>query len=121
VGDVRVAHVAGDALHWLVGFEDERSCMFQALVEQECIYGFVEDRLLEHYRDRYSASDDPEEVTFGPVRGLAVSGQGEPGGAEYMKALNPLLAVAHETLNLAAKSNRPFFDASARGSLVGRG
>jgi hypothetical protein len=51
------------------------------------------DNILERYADWYSASDEPEEVTFGPVRGLAVSGEGEPGGAAYMKALNPASPV----------------------------
>jgi hypothetical protein len=64
--------------------------------------------VLERYADWYSASDEPEEVTFGPVRGLSVSGQGEPGGTAYMKALNPLLAVAKATLNIAAEMNSPF-------------
>src|SRR5215216_4636441 len=64
--------------------------------------------VLELHGDWYSASDDPEDVTFGPVRGLSVTGQGEPGGAVHMDALNLLLAVARQLLDLAAKANAPF-------------
>ncbi|MGI5165966.1 GyrI-like domain-containing protein [Spirillospora sp. CA-253888] len=42
----------------------------------------------------YQAADDPEIVEFGPVRGLAVSGRGEPGGAEHGTAVRALYAVA---------------------------
>jgi hypothetical protein len=64
--------------------------------------------LTQQYRTWYAASDEPEEVTFGPVNGLGVSGQGEPGGAAYMKALQPLIAVANATIDLATNVNVPF-------------
>jgi hypothetical protein len=60
------------------------------------------------FGDWYSAADEPEEVTFGPVRGLSVSGQGEPGGSAHTEALNLLLAVAKQMLALAAAANTPF-------------
>ncbi len=44
--------------------------------------------------DWYAASDSPELVDFGPVRGLGVTGVGEPGGAEHMTAIQALYAVA---------------------------
>ncbi|MFI0729739.1 hypothetical protein ACH4S9_11995 [Streptomyces sp. NPDC021225] len=34
----------------------------------------------------YTAADKPELVTFGPVHGLGVTGQGEPGGASTASA-----------------------------------
>jgi hypothetical protein len=42
----------------------------------------------------YAASDSPELVEFGPVRGLGVTGVGEPGGVEHMTAIQALYAVA---------------------------
>lgn len=42
----------------------------------------------------YTAADKPELVTFGPVRGLGVTGQGEPGGSEYGICVSALYAVA---------------------------
>ena len=44
--------------------------------------------------DWYAASDSPELVEFGPVRGLGVTGLGEPGGTEHMTAIRALYAVA---------------------------
>jgi hypothetical protein len=44
--------------------------------------------------DWYAASDSPEVVDFGPVRGLGVTGLGEPGGAEHMAAIKALYVVA---------------------------
>jgi hypothetical protein len=44
--------------------------------------------------DWYAASDSPELVEFGPVRGLGVTGVGEPGGVEHMTAIQALYAVA---------------------------
>lgn len=41
----------------------------------------------------YEASDTPELVEFGPVRGLAVTGQGEPGGAAYNISVQALYTV----------------------------
>lgn len=42
----------------------------------------------------YTATDEPELVTFGPVHGLAASGRGEPGGPEYGACVAALYAVA---------------------------
>ncbi|MET9864232.1 GyrI-like domain-containing protein [Streptomyces smyrnaeus] len=42
----------------------------------------------------YTAADDPESAEFGPVRGLGVTGQGEPGGEEYGICVRALYAVA---------------------------
>jgi hypothetical protein len=44
--------------------------------------------------DWYAASDSPELAEFGPVRGLGVTGVGEPGGAEHLTAIHALYAVA---------------------------
>jgi hypothetical protein len=44
--------------------------------------------------DWYSTSDSPELVEFGTVRGLGVTGVGEPGGAEHRTAIQTLYAVA---------------------------
>jgi hypothetical protein len=44
--------------------------------------------------DWYSASDSPELVEFGPVRGVGVTGLGEPAGTEHMAAIHTLYAVA---------------------------
>ncbi|RJL35308.1 GyrI-like domain-containing protein [Bailinhaonella thermotolerans] len=44
--------------------------------------------------DWYRAADVPEVVEFGPVSGLAVTGQGEPGGVVYGECLGALYAVA---------------------------
>ncbi|MQY05518.1 GyrI-like domain-containing protein [Actinomadura macrotermitis] len=40
--------------------------------------------------DWYKAAEEPEIVEFGPVRGLAVSGQGAPGGPAYTAAVGAL-------------------------------
>jgi hypothetical protein len=42
----------------------------------------------------YSASDSPELVDFGPVRGLGATGVGAPGGPEHLAAVQALYAVA---------------------------
>lgn len=42
----------------------------------------------------YSAADEPELVEFGPVRGLSVSGMGEPGGPAHTTSIGALYAVA---------------------------
>ena len=44
--------------------------------------------------DWYTASDSPGLAEFGPVRGLGVTGMGEPGGTEHMTAIQALYAVA---------------------------
>jgi hypothetical protein len=44
--------------------------------------------------DWYVASDRPELVEFGPVRGLGVTGVGEPGGDEHLAAIQALYSVA---------------------------
>lgn len=44
--------------------------------------------------DWYAASDTPELVEFGTVRGLGVTGLGEPGGTEHTTAIQALYAVA---------------------------
>jgi len=41
----------------------------------------------------YTASDQPEPAEFGPVRGLGVTGQGEPGGEEYGICVRALYTV----------------------------
>src|SRR5262245_57480271 len=64
--------------------------------------------LLERYGDWYSASNDPEEVTFGPVSGLSITGQGEPGQAAHMEAVKLLFVVAKEVLDQAATAGVPF-------------
>src|SRR5262245_41680180 len=64
--------------------------------------------LLEQYEDWYSASNEPEEMTFGPVRGLSITGQGEPGQAAHIDAVTLLLVVATEVVNHAAKAGVPF-------------
>jgi hypothetical protein len=46
----------------------------------------------------YSSSESPELVEFGPVRGLGVTGVGEPGGAEHSAATQALYAVAATVL-----------------------
>ncbi|MFC4908996.1 GyrI-like domain-containing protein [Actinomadura gamaensis] len=42
----------------------------------------------------YAATDEPALVELPAVRGLSVSGQGEPGGAEHSAAVEALYAVA---------------------------
>ncbi len=44
--------------------------------------------------DWYAAADKPELATFGPVSGLGVTGQGEPGGDEYGVCVRALHTVA---------------------------
>jgi hypothetical protein len=46
----------------------------------------------------YAAADGPELVEFGPVRGLGVTGVGEPGGPEHLAAIQALSAVAAQLL-----------------------
>jgi hypothetical protein len=46
----------------------------------------------------YAASDSPELVEFGPVRGLGVTGVGAPGGPEHLTAIQALSAVAAQLL-----------------------
>ncbi|MEV4005124.1 GyrI-like domain-containing protein [Actinomadura sp. NPDC049753] len=41
----------------------------------------------------YEAADEPELVEHGTVTGLAVTGQGEPGGAVYYESVGALYAV----------------------------
>jgi hypothetical protein len=41
----------------------------------------------------YEAADEPELVEHGRVSGLAVTGQGEPGGAAYSESVGALYAV----------------------------
>jgi hypothetical protein len=52
----------------------------------------------------YSASDTPELVEFASVRGLGVTGQGEPGGPVYWECSQALYAVAGQVLALAAQA-----------------
>jgi hypothetical protein len=56
----------------------------------------------------YSAADAPELVEFGPVRGLGVTGQGEPGGAVYQESSMALYAVAGQLLALAGAAGAGF-------------
>ena len=56
----------------------------------------------------YSASDTPELVEFASVRGLGVTGQGEPGGPVYWKCSQALYAVAGQVLALAAQAGMGF-------------
>jgi hypothetical protein len=53
----------------------------------------------------YEAADEPEIAEFGPVRGLAVSGQGEPGGAAYGSAVHALYAVAGALTGMAVQES----------------
>jgi hypothetical protein len=46
----------------------------------------------------YAAADGPELVEFGPVRGLAATGVGEPGGPEHLASIQALSAVAARLL-----------------------
>jgi len=56
----------------------------------------------------YSASDEPELVEFGTVRGLSVTGQGEPGGPAYTTSVGALFSVAGPLLGIAAQNGAPF-------------
>jgi hypothetical protein len=56
----------------------------------------------------YTAAEEPELVEFGPVRGLSVSGAGEPGGLEHMTSTGALYAVAGSLCGLAAQKGRAF-------------
>ncbi|GAA4632225.1 GyrI-like domain-containing protein [Actinoallomurus vinaceus] len=58
--------------------------------------------------NRYEAAEEPELVEFGPVRGLSVSGVGEPGGPEHMTSIEALYAVAGSLCGLAARNGRGF-------------
>jgi hypothetical protein len=49
--------------------------------------------------DWYMASDSPELVEFGTVRGLGVTGVGEPGGAEHLAAIQAIYTVAAPLLS----------------------
>jgi hypothetical protein len=52
-------------------------------------------RIMEYgMNDWYAASDSPEVVEFGPVRGLGVTGVREPGGDEHLAAIQALYGVA---------------------------
>jgi hypothetical protein len=64
--------------------------------------------LLQQYPDWYSASDEPEELTFGPVHGLSITGQGEPGGTAHTEAIQILFVVTQELVAHAAKAGTPF-------------
>ncbi|MBA9001839.1 GyrI-like domain-containing protein [Thermomonospora cellulosilytica] len=56
----------------------------------------------------YEAADKAELTEFGPVRGLAVTGHGEPEGAEYGTAVQALFSVAGPLLGIAAGAGRGF-------------
>lgn len=56
----------------------------------------------------YEAADAPEVVEFGPVRGLAITGRGEPGGAVFNLSLEALYAVAGPLLGIAAQAGQGF-------------
>ncbi|WP_433176055.1 GyrI-like domain-containing protein [Actinoallomurus sp. CA-150999] len=56
----------------------------------------------------YSAADAPELVEFGPVRGLSVTGQGEPGGSLHTSSIQALYSVAGPLLGIAAAGGAPF-------------
>lgn len=58
--------------------------------------------------DRYSASDEPEIVEFGPAHGLGVTGHGEPGGKAHTESCQALFAVAGCLLGIAAEGGAPF-------------
>ncbi|GII61164.1 transcriptional regulator [Sphaerisporangium krabiense] len=49
----------------------------------------------------YTAADVPERAFHGTVRGLGVSGQGEPGGARYAERVQALYAVAGTLAGMA--------------------
>jgi hypothetical protein len=49
----------------------------------------------------YEAVEEPRIAEFGAVRGLSVTGQGEPGGTEYGTAVHALYAVAGTLLGMA--------------------
>jgi hypothetical protein len=46
----------------------------------------------------YSASDSPQLVEFGTVRGLGATGVGAPGGPEHLAAIQSLYAVVAQLL-----------------------
>ncbi|MCG5219463.1 GyrI-like domain-containing protein [Streptosporangium soli] len=56
----------------------------------------------------YSAADEPEEVEFGPVRGLSITGQGEPAGPVHLTSIAALYGVAGSLLGIAAGHGRMF-------------
>lgn len=58
--------------------------------------------------DWYTAPDTPALAEFGPVRGLGVTGQGEPGGAVYGQSAHALYAVAGALLGIAAQAGAAF-------------
>ncbi|WP_433323466.1 GyrI-like domain-containing protein [Spirillospora sp. CA-294931] len=55
----------------------------------------------------YSAADTPELAEFGPVRGLAVTGRGEPGGQAHTTSVEALYSVAGPLLGIAAAQGAP--------------
>lgn len=56
----------------------------------------------------YAATDDPEVVEFGQVRGLGVTGQGAPGGQLHAESTGAVFAVAGQLLGMAAASGAGF-------------
>ena len=56
----------------------------------------------------YAAAEAPELVEFGPVRGLGVTGQGEPGGRMYQESVGALYAVAGQLLAQAGAAGAGF-------------
>jgi hypothetical protein len=56
----------------------------------------------------YEAAAEPEIVEYGTVRGLGVTGQGEPGGAAYGTAVQALYGVAGALLGIAGQAGGGF-------------
>ncbi|MFG2017992.1 GyrI-like domain-containing protein [Actinomadura geliboluensis] len=56
----------------------------------------------------YSAAGSPELAEFGPVRGLSVTGRGEPGGPAHTASIRALYSVAGPLLGIAAAGGAPF-------------
>lgn len=56
----------------------------------------------------YEASETPEIVDFGPVGGLAVTGEGAPGGPVFTRSVQVLFSVAGPLLGMAAQAGAGF-------------
>jgi hypothetical protein len=55
----------------------------------------------------YGASTEPELIEITPVKILAIDGQGEPGGAEHLEAIEGLFAVAAELSRIGSEHCAP--------------
>lgn len=53
------------------------------------------------HNDWYTASVEPEIVTFEEIRGLGITGKGAPGGPAHLEAIGALYAVAGPLLGAA--------------------